>query len=252
MLQIFTNQAGIIFDSTCTFIEQVSAPFFASNELTLISQSILIGLFAIVAVRLGRGALTAFMAVCWVLGNLFVIKEATIFGLEVITADPFAIGASLSITLLREYYGKKAAQNGIVIGFFCSLFFMFMAAIQLKYIPNAHDVTNPHFVALLGRMTRIISSSFLVAFITMHLNLYLFEKLRNKLGDKFFGVSSFIALTTSQIIDTALFALLALYGSVQSISSIILFSSIIKTISIGISVPSVALAQRFVKKHSSL
>ena len=246
------SQITSFFDQACLFISKISTPFFASNEVTLITQSVLIGLFAIYAVRLGRGGLTAFMAVCWVLGNLFVLKEATIFGLEVITADPFAIGASLSVTLLREYYGKKAAENGITIGFFCAFFFLIMSAIQLIYIPNAHDITHPHFTALLGRMTRIIPSSFVVAFITMHLNLYLFEKLKAKLGDQFFGVSSFLALTTSQIIDTSLFAFFALYGTVQSIISIILFSTVIKTIAIAISIPSVIIARRFVKQHDHL
>jgi uncharacterized integral membrane protein (TIGR00697 family) len=252
VIETLVTQAGSFFKQACLLITKISSPLFASNELTLITQSVLIGLFAICAVRLGRGGLTAFMAVCWVLGNLFVLKEATIFNLEVITADPFAIGASLSVTLLSHYYGKKAAQNGILIGFFCAFFFMIMAAIQLTYIPNAHDFAHPHFAALLGKMTRIISSSFFVAFIAMQLNLYLFDKVKEKLGDQFFGISSFIALTTSQILDTTLFTFFALYGTVHSIASVILFSSIVKTIAIAISVPSVTLARKFVKKHSTL
>lgn len=252
MIQLITTNVALCFQTLCSFVGTMSAPLFATNELTLITHSVLIGLFAIYAVKLGRGALTAFMAVCWVLGNLFVLKEATIFGLNVITADPFAVGASISITLLSNYYGKKAAQNGIAIGFFCSFFFMIMAAIQLAYIPNAHDFAHPHFTALLEKMTRIIATSFFVAVIAMQLNLSLFEYLKRKLGDNFFGVSSFIALTTSQILDTALFTVLALYGTVQSVSSIILFSSIVKVAAIAISIPTVTLASSFIKKHPTL
>lgn len=252
MIELLTRIVSQNFHTMCMGIGKLTSPLFATNEFTLITQSVLIGIFAIYAVRLGRGALTAFMAVCWVLGNLFVLKEATIFGLEVITADPLAIGASISITLLRDYYGKQAAQNGIAIGFFCSFFFMLMAAIQLVYTPNAHDCAHPHFIALFEHITRIVSSSFVVAFIAMQLNLFLFEKLRKKLGDCYFGISSFVALTTSQFVDTCLFTILALYGTVQSVGSIILFSSIVKMVSIAMSVPSVTFARKFIKKHPVL
>ena len=145
------------------------SPLFATNEITFVTHTVIIALFAIGAVRLGRGALTAFVTSCWIMGNLFVIREATIFGLQVVTSDGFAIGANVGINLLREYYGKPAAKNGIWIGFYTAVFFMLMCIIHLIYVPNSFDTTHIHFVALLGRMTRIVCASFIVSFLSKNL-----------------------------------------------------------------------------------
>jgi len=222
------------------------------NEITFIVHSMLIGLFAIGSIRLGRGALTGFMSVCWVLGNLFVIKQATIFGLDVITSDPFAIGANLAVVLVHEYYGKKAAKNCIWVGLYAAFFFMIMCQIHLTYIPNMYDTTNTHFATLLGRMTRIVVSSFVVSAISITLNLHLFDKLRALMKGHLFGLASFISLSLSQIVDTTLFAFLALYGQVHSIGQIILFSCIVKIIVIAISVPSIHFTRKFIAQHDSL
>lgn len=230
----------------------LTSPLFATNELTFATHTVLIALFAIGAVRLGRGGLTAFVTSCWIMGNLFVIKEATIFGLQVVTSDGFAIGANIGINLLREYYGKKAAKNGIWIGFYTAVFFMFMCIIHLIYVPNAFDTTHIHFVALLGRMTRIVCASFIVSFLSKNLNLFLFDKIKNRLGDNYFALSSFLSLSISQLVDTTLFAFIALYGNVHSVWHIILFSTIVKCVAIGISIPCVTFAKMFISKPEEL
>ncbi|MCF7900436.1 queuosine precursor transporter [Candidatus Babeliales bacterium] len=243
---------SLIIAPLITTFSALIAPLFACNEFIFIFHAIIIALFAIGSVRLGRGALTAFMATCWILGNLFVIKEATIFGLHVVTSDSFAIGANIAITLLDSYYGKRAAKNGIKIGFYIALFFVLMSTIHLLYIPNSFDISHTHFVVLLSRMTRIVGASFLVSAISMNLNLFLFDFLKKKFGQNYFSLCSFLSLTISQFVDTALFAYIALYGNVHSIVEIIIFSSLMKAIAIGISVPCVSLAKKFILKPKEL
>jgi len=252
MLNIFTSFVSTIFEALGTFIEALTAPLFLTNELTFFTHSVLIGVFAILAVRLGRGALTSFTALCWVLGNLFVIKEATIFGLDVITADSFAIGSNIGITLIQYYYGEKAAKNSIIVGIYSACFFLVMAKVHLIYIPNMYDTTHPFFYAILSRMTRIVIGSFSVAFISMNLNLYLFKKISARLGEGFFGISSFLSLTVSQFIDTTLFTFCALYGDVHSALQIIVFSSLVKCAAIAITVPAVSLCKTFISKPADL
>jgi len=235
-----------------TKLSIIISPLFASNEITFVTHTIIIALFAIGAVRLGRGALTAFVTSCWIMGNLFVIKEATIFGLQVVTSDGFAIGANVGINLLREYYGKPAAKNGIWIGFYTAVFFMLMCIIHLIYVPNSFDTTHIHFVALLGRMTRIVCASFIVSFLSKNLNLFLFDQMKNRFGENYFALSSFLSLSISQLVDTTLFAFIALYGNVHSIWQIIIFSTIVKCVAIGISIPCVTFAKAFVSKPEEL
>jgi len=242
--QLFTGAEGV----ACKLV----APLFITNETTFIVHSIFIGLFAIGAVKLGRGALTAFMAVCWVLGNLFVITQANLFGLNVVTSDGFAIGASLSLTLLQEYYGKQAAKNGILIGFYMAFFFVIMSQVHLAYIPMLSDTTHQHFIPLLERMVRIVGTSFLVAFISMNLNLFLFGFFNKLFGKAYFSLNALLSISLSQLVDTVLFAVLALSGNVDSLLHIILFSCIVKVISASISIPVVSLARTYIKAHRTL
>lgn len=224
---------------------------FGSNETVLITHSALVGLFAIGAVKLGRGALTAFVVVCWIVGNFFVIKQATIFGFDVITTDGLAIGANVGLNLLESYYGKKAAKNGIWIGFYMILFFLTLSMIQLLYIPNSFDCTHTHFVALLSSLPRIVLSSCCVALLSMNLNLYLFEYFSTKFKNQL-GLNTILAVGISQIIDTFLFTIFALSGAVASMVSIIVFSSSIKLLACAITVPVIMTVRRFITPHETL
>lgn len=214
------------------------------NEILFLSQSIVVALFAGGALLGGLGALYAFTAVCWILGNLFVLKEATLFNLDVITSDSFAIGANLGITLLSNYYSEKEAQKAIYVGIYLAFFFLCVSQMLIWYIPNNHDFAHPHFFALFERMPRIVIVSFSVALMSMSLNLKLFDIFTKKWSALSFILRSMIALMIAQFFDTALFAILALHGQVASIINIICFSYLIKIISIIIVIPLLTLFQK--------
>lgn len=215
------------------------------NEILFITQSIVVSAFAIGSVYFGQGALYAFTSVAWVLGNLFVVKEATIFGLDVVTSDVFAIGSNMGVTLLREYYGQKEAKRSIFVGIYTAIFFLIVSQFLLLYTPNAHDTSGPHFAYLLGRMPRIIIASFVVSAISKSINLGLFNVFTRKLGNGFFYIKSMAALLIAQLADTILFAFLGLFGNVADIWDIILFSYIVKVISISIAVPCISLCHKY-------
>ncbi len=234
---ISSNFLLIIHFIYSNIINFLGSTLFSCNELTFITQSVLISFFVIIAFRLGKSALTALMAVCWILGNFFALQEATLFGFEAVTSDPFAIGATLSMTFLSEYYGEKEAKKALSTGILMALFFVLMAIIQISYMPNVFDTTHHHFSPLLGRMTRVIFSSFIVSTSSQLLNLSLFKGFTKLLGDRYFSVSTFLAVAISQLFDTAFFTLLALAGNVHSIAHIIIFSTLIKWLSLAISIP---------------
>lgn len=245
-----TNLLNAGHDVYCELIYFFNATIFCCNEVTFITQSVLISIFVIACFKLGKSALVALMAVCWILGNFFALQEATLFGFEAVTSDPFAIGATLSMTFLSEYYGEKSAQKALSIGVVMALFFVLMAIMQISYMPNMFDTTHHHFSALLGRMTRVIFASFIVSTSSQLLNLFLFKNFTRILGHKFFSISTFFAVAISQLFDTAFFTLLALSGNVHSIMHIIIFSTLIKWISLAISIPFIQIFRSRKASHS--
>ena len=80
------------------------------NELiffahVLISVALMLG-----ALRFGRVVLVAAICLQEVLANLFVLKQVTLFGLEVTCSDAYAIGSIIGLNLLQEFYGKERAR----------------------------------------------------------------------------------------------------------------------------------------------
>lgn len=221
------------------------------NEILFVVQSIVVSGFAIGAVMLGQGCLYAFIAVCWIFGNFYVLKEVSMLGLNVITTDAFAIGANMGIMLLQEYYGKKAAERSIFVGVYMALFFLVISQLLVWYTPNSYDTCHYHFATLLQRMPRIVIGSICVALFSMFLNLKLFDIFTKKFGHSYFYFSSIIALMIAQFFDVVLFVFVALWGNVASVTDIIFFSYTIKCISIFIVVPCVALCKRYFLKRSS-
>ena len=119
------------------------------NELIFIVYILVVSIAAIIASKWGKDALVGLICVQAVLMNLFVIKQITLFGLTATASDALAVGTTLSLNLLQEYYQKSAAQRAIWISFFCSLFYTGIALLHLAYIPAPTDTSSAFFAALL-------------------------------------------------------------------------------------------------------
>lgn len=215
------------------------------NELLFISQSVLVALFAVGALFFGVGGVTTLVALCALLSNIFVRKQTTLFGLDVVTCDALAIGSDLAIHLIYEYYGKKEAQRAIWVCLYASLFFVVIAQLFLWYIPNIHDTTQHEYYAVLAPMPWIMGTSCLVALATKALNLSLYHLFSVWWQDKRFLTKTILALTISQLFDTVAFTLIGLSGTVFSVCQVILFSYSIKCLAIFCGIPLVTLCRKF-------
>lgn len=218
------------------------------NEVIFLIQNLIIGCFAVMASRLGKMALTAFIALVWILANFLVQKEVILFGSEVITSDGLTIGLNSGLLLLSYYYGNKIAQQAIKISCFLILFFLVISQIHILYIPSEHDISNLHYVALFSGLPRVLCTSLFVSSISANLNLILYGFFSRVLSFLPLAIVRTVSLIVSQSIDTVMFAFLALYGTVSSTTSIIIFSICVKLIAIGLNVLLMAFVQRYFSK----
>jgi uncharacterized integral membrane protein (TIGR00697 family) len=162
--------------------------------------------------------------------------------MSVTSSDVFAIGAFLSLNLLREFYGNTIAQKAIWSSFFGMIMFVILGQIHLIYTPNAFDETHYFYEALLNPSVRIAIASITTFFLVQKIDLYIFNFLK-KITTKYFSTRVFVCLVFSNIIDTVMFSVLALYGIVHSIWPIIIISYAIKMIVTAISTPFLRIAK---------
>ena len=202
------------------------------NELIFSFHILFLMSLSIIALKLGEKALSCFIVLMSIISNLFVLKQIELFSLTVTAADAYTICGLFSLNLLQEYFGKEKASKIVSINFFCMLSFGLLAIIHLKYIPSPIDLTQNAYHEILSLSPRLIVSSLASYFVSQKIDVLTFGYLREKIFPNSISKSSLISSLCSQTVDTILFSLLALYGEVNSVLSIIFLSLVIKFITI--------------------
>lgn len=198
------------------------------NEVLFFIQIFIIVVFASVALRMGKEALTAWVAIQALIANLFVLKQITLFGFDVTASDAFAIGSLLGINFLQEYSGVEKARRATWICFFFMLFFVAVSHVHLLYQPSLYDTSQSSFVQILSLAPRLLSASMAVFFVVQWVDIKFFSFLKNRFPNFGFATRALIALVFSQFLDTFLFSFIGLYGMVVSVVNVIAVSFIVK------------------------
>ncbi|MDR3624863.1 MAG: queuosine precursor transporter [Chlamydiales bacterium] len=207
------------------------------NELLFIFHALLTITFILGALRVSKEFLLATTVVSWIFANLFVLKQIELFGLSVTASDAFSVGGSIGIALLNEFYGKKFAKRAVFLGFYLLVIFAIMSWIQLAYQPSSSDTMHVHYANILGTMPRLVLAS-LVAYLVSSLMNVAFSAFLQKIANgRYVLIRTVLVVGVVQLLDTLLFTYLGLYGILLSLSSIVLFSFIIKCFSLIISAP---------------
>lgn len=210
------------------------------NELLFLAAIILVSSAALAALKFGKEALITLIGVQWVLANLFVTKQITLFGFEATASDALAVGATLCLNLVQEYFGKKYARKAIAIGFGSTLFYSALAFMQLMYLPSTLDNMHPHFCALLAPMPRLIVASMTTYLIVQWCDYKLYGLLKNISS---LTLRNYISVGSTQLLDTILFSFLGLYGLVSPLGSIIMVSYGIKVAVILLAAPFISMSR---------
>jgi len=214
------------------------------NEIVFISQVFIIVTSSLGALILGKEALVAFVCIQGILANLFVSKQIALFGLNATASDAFAVGATLGLNLLQEYFGKRIARKTIWINFFLLVLYAIVTQIHLSYTPSIYDTAHQYFVPLLTFMPRLVIASFIAYIVSQTVDYKLYEMLRKIWHYRLLIIRNYTSIIISQLIDTLLFSFLGLYGIVDRIWEIIAVSYMIKLSIIFIAVPFVGFSRK--------
>lgn len=220
-----------------------------TNELLFIIHTTTLAVCTLGALYLGKEALYAFISLCFVLANLFVLKQITLFGYNATCADAFIIAISIAINILQEYYGKSVAQKAIWVSLGASIFYVIASVFHLAYFPASFDTTQSAFITLLAQSPRLIIASLTSYTIVQYFDTITYGILFKKLGGRYFVLRNYFSMLTSQLFDTLLFSFLGLYGIVHNITEIIVVSYSIKVINILVTTPFLLLVKKIYKKN---
>jgi uncharacterized integral membrane protein (TIGR00697 family) len=202
------------------------------NELLFLGNILFVVGLDFIALRLGREFLLASIIVQGLLANIFVLKQVCMFGLVVTCTDAFIIGMVLALNLTEEVFGKESS-NAAINSYFFSLVALFgLKLIHLAYLPAPLDDMQTHYSSILKDTGRIVVATLVVSFASLHLDRYLYRLLSKRLNISFLFLKNFITTAISQLFDTIAFSYLGLYGLFPSMWDLIVFSYVIKLLSL--------------------
>ena len=207
----------------------VVVQFFAQNQELLWLTVLLTDLAAtIMLYRLfGKTGLQVAIATAIILANLQGPKLTVIFGIETTLGVIFYSGIFFATDVLSENYGHAEAQKAVRMGFAVSVIVLVMLSFALMFQPSdrpetsafSNDIHNA-FATILDFTPRFIAGSLLAYFISQSFDVWAFHQIRRFTGEKWLWLRNNLSTMSSQILDTAIFSLVAWRGVVDIVTAL--------------------------------
>ena len=161
--------------------------------------------------------------------NILVCKNIDIFNLTVSLGNIMFASNFLATDILSEKYLKDYAYKAVIIGLVMNLLFTFFMQIALLYIPSSTDISNESMKTLFNLNLRVSLSSSLLYFLSNYLDIYLFNKLKEKYPNKLW-LRNNVSTIISNCLENYLFVTLSFIGiyDINTIISIATSTSIIE------------------------
>lgn len=203
--------------------------FFAANQEILWFTTLLLDLAATVTLyRLfGKTGLQVAIATAIILANLQGPKLTVIFGIETTLGVIFYSSIFFATDVLSENYGRKEAQKAVRMGFAVSLIVLLMLSLALLYLPSdrpntaefSNDIHNA-FATILNFTPRFILGSLLAYYISQSFDVWAFHQVKKWTGERWLWLRNNLSTMSSQILDTAIFSLVAWWGTVDLVTAL--------------------------------
>jgi len=182
--------------------------------------------------------------------NIQVLKTVELFGLTTTLGNVLYASVFLATDLLSEFYGKKEAQKGVLLGFVTLLMMVGYMQIALLFQPAADDFAQPHLQALFGFMPRIALASMFAYLVSQMHDVWAFHAIKQRTGGKMLWLRNNASTMVSQFLDSAIFCTIAFWGvfPLNIFMEIMLSTYIIKVAVAALDTPFIYLAKRLFRK----
>ena len=197
--------------------------YFSANQDLLYFITLVLDLgFTVLMYRFfGRYGLLACIVLSILLANLQGPKLTVIFGMETSLGVIFYSSIFFATDLMSEKFGKKAADNAVMMGFSVSAIILIMLSISLLFLPSTQNQqtfsTEVHesFVRILDFTPRFIFGSLFAYLISQRFDVWCFHKIKAWTNGRHLWMRNNLSTMASQTVDTTLYALVVWWGVVD-------------------------------------
>lgn len=194
------------------------------NEFLILIEAVLAfaGLVAM-GKTFGKTGIVAWMSMALILANITTAKNIDLFGLETTLGTVMFATTFLATDMLTEKYGKFAAIKGILLSWVVACAFLAFTTLATTYEPNSLDFISNSMDDVFSYNVRITSASLVMCLVANLLDIWIYSKLKAKMGGRHMWVRNNVATITCNCGENFLFMLLA-FGGVFPISDILMIA----------------------------
>lgn len=188
------------------------------NELIGIGTFFITFILMLVLYRFfGKTGLFVWVAIGTIIANIQVIKTVELFSVSATLGNVMFASIYLATDILNDRYGRKQAKKAVWLGFSSVIVMVILLQCSLTFIPAQDDVSQKALETIFNIVPRIALGSIIAYVIGQHLDVLLFNLIKNKFSsDKTFYIRAYGSTIVSSIIDTAIFVLIAFYGNLPN------------------------------------
>lgn len=180
--------------------------------LFFITAVVTFGLLVLVSRFFGKEGIYAWVGMAVVVANVFVCKCVDLFGLSATLGNVLFGTVFLATDILTEQYGVESAKKAVWLGVSMEVISIILTQIALLFIPNSFDLVQDSMATIFGLFPRVAIASCSMFILSNQLDIYLFEKIREKTGGKYLFLRNNIATIVSQCVENYLFYIIAFFG----------------------------------------
>ena len=203
------------------------------NEIVLLAEVIIVFSMALMSHFLfKKEGVIAWVAIATVLANIITAKNAMVFGLSTAIGTVMFASVFLATDILSECYSKEDAQKAVYIGLAADIVLICATQIALRYVPSPFDYANDAMQTLFALNLRISIASAVMYFISNIADIYLFNKIRDKMQGRYIWIRNNVATILCNCLENFGFIGLAFWGiyDLKTIITIAVSTSIVEMV----------------------
>jgi uncharacterized integral membrane protein (TIGR00697 family) len=200
----------------------------------------------------GKIGLFVWIAIATMLANIEVCKSIELFGITGVSLGNVTFGSIfLATDILNENYGYKESKKGVYIGLTCSIIFLLITQLDLLFVPSSLDVAHSSMAGLFAFSPRVTLASVSLFFIASLLDVWLFQKLKQKTKGKHLGLRNNVSTIVANCSENFIFYIIGFLG-IYSFKECLIFGLTASIIEIAVGLldtPFMYLSKKFKKKE---
>lgn len=203
------------------------------NNLIFIGEVVAVFTGVLLSKKLfGKNGVIAWVAIATVMANIITAKNAMLFGLSTAIGTVMFASTFLATDILSECYDKKDAKKAVFIGLFADAVLIISTQIALLYTPSDIDYADAAMRTLFSLNLRISIASALMYFIANMADVYIFNKIKEKMNGKKLWIRNNVSTILCNCLENFGFVFLAFVGiyDMKTILTIAVSTSIIELV----------------------